>query len=299
MKNIFGSGGVLSETLNGYEPRAEQQAMAGAIEKALRNEKHLIAEAGTGVGKSLAYLIPVVKWATEENDPDAPGRRRAVVSTYTKALQRQLIEKELPFVKDHIFEDLRYALCLGSENYVCLRRVDQTKTHGLFEADELHETEALLKWLNVTETGIRAEIDIRGSLWQKVCREGDLCYGRDCKSFSRCFYQRAKANERRAHVLVTNHHLFFANVASGMQALPQFEIAVFDEAHELEDVAADYLGLELSNYKLKHLLDSILSAHGKGLLTRLKWLPQNEFSEMNSVINMVRMKGDAFFQELA
>ena len=314
LNNFFGISGILSKTLHAYEQRPEQQAMAEAIDKALRNKNHLIVEAGTGVGKSLAYLVPVIEWALAEgscrdensssryfgtNSLSGSNSKRVVVSTYTKALQRQLIEKELPFLRDNIFKNLRFALCLGSENYVCMRRLEQTKTHGLFEIDEIRETDALLNWIRGTDTGIRAEVDIRGSLWQKVCREGDLCYGKDCKLFNRCFYQKAKANERRAHVLVTNHHLFFAHIASGWQVLPHFDITVFDEAHEIEDVAADYLGVEISNYKLKHLLDSILSTHGKGLLTRLKWLSQSDFSEANALLNMVRIKGDAFFQELA
>ncbi len=317
LKDFFSIGGILSETLKGYEPRPEQQAMAEAIYKALRNKNHLIVEAGTGVGKSLAYLIPVIEWVLDNDrvrdtlhvtvkritDTDTElghviRTRRVAVSTYTKALQRQLIEKELPYLKDNIFKNLRFALCLGSENYLCLRRLDQTRTHGLFDMDEIHETDVLLKWARITDTGIRAEIDIRGSLWQKVCREGDLCYGKDCKFFNRCFYQKAKADERHAHVLVTNHHLFFAHVASGWQVLPHFDVAVFDEAHELEDVAADYLGVEISNYKLKHLLDSILSTHGRGLITRLKWLSQNDFSEASALLNTVRMKGGTFFQEL-
>jgi len=290
---------ILSKTLQGYEPRPEQQAMAEAIDKALKNKNHLIVEAGTGVGKSLAYLIPIIEWVLDENSSSGLSSKRVVVSTYTKALQRQLIEKELPFLKNNVFENLQFALCLGSENYVCLRRIEQTKTHGLFDMDEIHETEALLRWINVTNRGIRAEVDIRASLWQKVCREGDLCYGKDCKFFNKCFYQKAKANERRAHVLITNHHLFFAHIASGWQVLPHFDVVVFDEAHELEDVAADYLSIEISNYKLKHLLDSVLSTHGKGLITRLKWLSQSDFSEVNTLLNMVRMRGDAFFQELA
>lgn len=199
LNNFFGISGILSKTLHAYEQRPEQQAMAEVIDKALRNKNHLIVEAGTGVGKSLAYLVPVIEWALDENSSSrnigtnslsGSSSKRVVVSTYTKALQRQLIEKELPFLRDNIFKNLRFALCLGSENYVCLRRLEQTRTHGLFEIDEIRETDALLNWIRGTDTGIRAEIDIRGSLWQKVCREGDLCYGKDCKLFNRCFYQK-------------------------------------------------------------------------------------------------------------
>jgi len=292
IEKFFIEKGLLSKLFKGFEPRNEQLQMSLAIKDALSNKDHLIVEAGTGVGKSLAYLIPLAQWVLSEDG------RRAVVSTYTKALQRQLIEKELPFLKNHIFKDLRFALCLGSGNYVCLRRLDQAKTHGLFEIDETKEINRLLRWVKRTSEGIRAEIDVPSQLWQKVCRESDLCYGKDCKRFDDCFYQKAKFIERKSHILVTNHHLFFAHVASGWNVIPSFSSVVFDEAHELEDVATDYLGVEISNFKLKHLLDSILSPTGKGLLLRMKWLEQTIFSEISAVVNVVRMRGDAFFHEL-
>lgn len=293
MDRFFGDQGFLSEALTGYELREEQLEMSQAIADALKTGKHLIVEAGTGVGKSLAYLIPVIHHVLSEEG------RRAVVSTYTKALQRQLIEKELPFLKEHIFGDLRFALCLGSENYLCLRRLEQAKTHGLFDSDETEAINSLLAWIRKTESGIRAEIDVPLRLWQQVCREGDLCYGKECKKFEGCFYQKAKVIERRAHILVANHHLFFANVASGWKVIPPFDCVVFDEAHELEDVAADYLGTEVSNFKLKYLFDSILSSQGKGLLLRLKWLSPSSFSEVSVLVNSVRMKGETFFDRVS
>ncbi len=318
MDNFFSEKGVLSKLLPGYEPRIEQQKMSKAIANALNSGEHLIVEAGTGVGKSLAYLIPLIKWVLDDDgvrdashvtvkqivDTDMEygygiRTRRSVVSTYTKTLQRQLIEKELPFLRDHIFKDLRFALCLGSENYICRRRLEQAKAHGLFDMDEIDAINSLLGWVNRTSTGVRSEIDVKQQTWQKVCRESDLCYGKDCKKFDKCFYQKAKRIERKAHILITNHHLFFANVSSGWSVLPAFDAVVFDEAHELEDVAADYLGIEISNFKLKHLLDSILSLHGKGLLSRLTWLSQNRLSKINAILNAIRIQGDAFFNELS
>jgi len=295
---LFSKNGPISKALKGYESRPEQLEMAEAIARALRNKEHLIVEAGTGVGKSLAYLVPLIEWLLH-SDGSGGTSRRAVVSTYTKTLQRQLVEKDLPLLRDNIFEDLRFALCLGGENYLCLRRLELVKTHGLFDTDEKAEIDHLLRWAGKTSTGIRTDIDISSSLWQKVCRESDLCYGRECKRYDACLYQKAKAVERRSHILVTNHHLFFANVASGWNALPAFDCAVFDEAHELEDVAADYLGLEVSNFRLRHLLDSIISPQGRGLLLRLKWLSQGGLSEISGVSSIVRMRGEAFFNGLS
>src|SRR3990172_537521 len=128
LNNFFGISGILSKTIHAYEQRPEQQAMAEAIDKALRSKAHLIVEAGTGVGKSLAYLVPLVLWAREENS-------RVVVATYTKALQQQIIRKDIPFLKS-VLGDFRVALCVGGENYLCLRRFDQLRTGDLYEQGE-------------------------------------------------------------------------------------------------------------------------------------------------------------------
>ncbi|HXX57894.1 MAG TPA: helicase C-terminal domain-containing protein [Thermodesulfovibrionales bacterium] len=273
--------------------------MAGAVSHALEAAEHLIVEAGTGVGKSLAYLIPLIERVLDGDGTDGSGRRRAVVSTYTKTLQRQLVDTELPFLRDHIFRGLRFALCLGSENYICLRRLDQAKTHGLFEMDERKTIQALLKWVKKTDTGTRSEIDLPHSVWKRVCRESDICYGKECKKFAVCFYQEAKSVERKAHILVTNHHLFFANVASGWNVIPPFDTVVFDEAHELEDVASNYLGVEVSLSGLRHFLDSLLGQQGKGLLSRLRWIPSGTHREMKDRIDLIRMRGEVFFHELS
>ncbi len=280
------------KALDGYEPRAEQIEMASAVNIALRDEADLIVEAGTGVGKSLAYLLPLVQWALNNEFE----HRKAVVSTYTKALQRQLFEKELPLIKNNLFNELRFSLCLGSENYLCLRRLYKSKTLGLFDEPDI-QINRLLKWAKMTSTGIRADTDIPSYTWQKVCRESDVCYGKDCKEYEVCFYQKAKSKERMSHILVTNHHLFFANVVSGWNVIPNFSVCVFDEAHELEDVAADYLGVDVSNFKLKYLLDSIISPTGKGLIFYLKWLDQKNISEISEIINLIRLRGERFFNE--
>lgn len=290
---------ILGSHLEGFELRPEQEEMATAVSVALNTGKHLIVEAGTGVGKSLAYLIPVTEWVLDKKNSDESGQRRAVVSTYTKALQRQLVEKDLPFLRDNVFNDLRFVLCIGSENYLCQRRLGQAKFHGLFDMEEAGAVDALLLWAKKTTTGIRSEIDVPHKLWQKVCRESDLCYGRACRHFADCSYQKAKMFERKAHILVTNHHLFFANVVSGWNALPPFGPVVFDEAHELEDVAADYLGVEVSNYKLRNLLDTILSPSGKGIVYRIDKQTPNLSLEIRTTVNTVRTRGELFFNELA
>lgn len=280
---------VLSASLKGYEHRPGQGSMAEAVREALVGGERLIVEAGTGTGKSLAYLIPLAGAALE-------NETRAVVSTYTKALQRQLVEKELPFVRDNLPGPLSFALCLGSENYLCLRRLEQARTHGLFN-DESEELGRLLEWAAFTESGIREKTP--WELWRRVARESDLCTGKDCAHHGRCFYQRARETERRSSILVVNHHLYFANLASGGRVLPNFSMAVFDEAHELEDVASGYLSTEASSLKVKYILSSILGPQGKGLLSRLRWLEPARFSEIASMVNSARIAADKFFGALS
>jgi len=294
MTKIFGSGGIIAQAMRtGYEDRPQQMQMAEAVENALRTKTHLIAEAGTGVGKSLAYLVPVVLWAREEN-------QRAVVSTYTKTLQQQLVQKDLPFLKK-ILGEFRFALCVGGENYLCLRRFDQIRMHDLYEQAEREPLNQLFAWSTTTRTGLRSELETEPppGLWTKACRQADLCFGKDCSFYKDCYYQKAKAVEQQAHILVANHHLFFADMATGGNVLPFYKAVVFDEAHQVEDVATDYLGVEVSNYSVRYLLDSLLSQRTrKGMLTRLT----NQGAEAQAAREMtdgLRLAGENFFLDLA
>jgi ATP-dependent DNA helicase DinG len=291
---------MLAPHFPGYESRSGQQEMADAVYETLGAGDRLIVEAGTGTGKSFAYLIPLIRFVLSRET-------RAVVSTYTKALQRQLVEKDLPFLKEAVFDPgagvntggrspLRFSLCLGSENYLCLRRLEQARNYGLFTEDG-EEVDALLRWAAETDTGIREGHG--GGLWQRVSRESDICFGKDCGRFQECFYQKAREAQRQSHILVVNHHLYFANLASGLRVLPAFGAAVFDEAHELEDVAASYLGLEVSNLGLRHVFNGILSPRGKGLLSRLKRLEPSDFAHMSAVLNAARAEAESFFTELS
>ena len=286
--------GPLASCFVNYEDRPQQIEMATAVMNALVEERHLIVEAGTGVGKSLAYLIPLIEHFSAGGDSE-----RAVVSTYTKALQRQLVENDLPFLKENLFPELRFTLCLGSENYLCLRRLGIARQHGLFEAGEEAGLTELVSWAGVTATGLYMEVALPMSLWSKVCRESDLCHGRDCRFHEGCFYQKAKALERKSSILVTNHHLFFANMASGWNVLPAFQAVVFDEGHEIERVASDYLGVEVSNTRLNHLLNSIHSPRRKGILLRTGMLDAGRLSEVAALTDRVRQQGERFFANIS
>ena len=295
ISNIFTKDGILAKSLKDYEYRPQQVIMAEAIADNINNNSHLIVEAGTGVGKSLAYLIPLILWAREEN-------KKVVISTFTKALQYQLVNKDIPFLKDALRLDFSFALCVGGENYLCLRRLNQAGSHGLFELDETEALKELFDWKDRTKTGLKSDMDFEPmpKLWQKVCREGDICFGKKCSYYEKCFYQRAKAIERKAHILITNHHLFFAHIASGWNVLPKFDSIVFDEAHQLEDIASGYLGIEVSNYRIKNLINTISNPFTrKGLLSRLEWLTPHTISEINLLTNKVRRAGDGFFGVLS
>ncbi len=284
---------LIAEKFHGFEERPHQLEMAEGVAEAIADSSHIVVEAGTGIGKSMAYLVPFIEWAG--------AGKRVVVSTYTKALQRQLFEKDIPFVIDALGADIQCALCVGGENYICQRRLNQCRNLGLFEQHEAKEFEELLLWQFTTKSGLRSDLHSEPSprLWQKVRREGDLCLGKRCRYYEHCFYQEARRFEKKAQILVTNHHLFFAHIASGGHILPSFDAVVFDEAHELESVASTYLGLEVSNYRLKYLLDAIISPAQKGLLARLGSVREEDILLIDSMVQQARKTGEVFFEEVS
>lgn len=290
---IFSENGMIAQCMrDGYEHRRQQIEMAEAVEQALETGGRLIVEAGTGVGKSLAYLVPLIIRARETN-------QRAVVATYTKALQQQLVDKDLPFLK-RVLGDFRYALCVGGENYLCLRRFDQLRMGDLYEQNEIEPLNRLFAWSTATRTGLRndLEAEVPAALWAKACRMSDLCFGKDCAFFRDCYYQRGKAIEQQAQILVANHHLFFADMATGHNVLPAYNAVVFDEAHQVEEVATDYLGQQITNYSVRFLLDGLLSQRTrKGLLTRLT-VQDHEAQIIRGMVDGLRVVSDNFFLNL-
>jgi ATP-dependent DNA helicase DinG len=290
---LFGETGAIARAmLQAYEYRPQQSDMAEAVQSALEDKTHLIVEAGTGVGKSLAYLVPLVMRAREEN-------QRAVVATYTKALQQQLVDKDLPFLRS-VLGDFRYALCVGGENYLCLRRFDHLRIGNLYEQNEIEPLNRLFAWSTMTRTGLRSELDIEPppGLWGKACRQADLCFGKDCSYYKDCFYMKAKSTEQQAHILVANHHLFFADMATGGNVLPFYKTVVFDEAHQVENVATDYLGVDVTNFSVRYLLDTLLSQRTRrGLLTRLT-VQDAEVQIAHGMVDGLRVIADNFFLNL-
>ena len=286
---FLGANGVLSEKLEGFEHRPQQVKMAQAVETAFSEAKHLIVEAGTGTGKSLAYLIPAILWAVENN-------KKVVISTYTKTLQQQILNHDIPFLREKLGISFRYALCMGNENYLSLRRLERSAQTGLFnKSDEEEQRNEIFSWAAKTETGYRSDLPfvVMPQVWAEVGRQKDLCLGKNCKTHASCFYFKARKKWFGAHLLIVNHHLFFANVANSGAVLPAYDAVVFDEAQNLEDAATQFLGLEISNSNLFYFLDRLHNPRTKkGLLTRLD---HAIVPHVRKLAMTVRQAIDAFF----
>jgi ATP-dependent DNA helicase DinG len=270
--SILGADGLVAKGLPGYEDRPEQLAMARAVEAAFAKPRHLIVEAGTGVGKSFAYLVPAIRQATEE-------KRRVVISTYTISLQEQLIEKDLPLLKKAMGVDFTAVLVKGRSNYLCVRRLGRALRQAatIFEADaERRELDRIGDWAMNTRDGSLSDLSPAPDwrVWDRVCSEHGHCAGRRCDYQEKCFYQRARRRVFRAQILVTNHALFFSDLAiraAGAQGiLPEYEFAVFDEAHNIESVACDQLGIVVTSSQVDFLLSAVWRPkRTRGLLATL------------------------------
>lgn len=223
----------LGEFLDSYRPRAAQKSMAAAVERALYDQEILIAEAGTGTGKTLAYLIPLLEFARQTDT-------RVLVSTETRSLQSQLLEKDIPLVERIRNEAAEAQLCLGASNFICKRKMSQALDKGelLLAGSQL---DALVEWEQKTPTGIRAEFEgaVQEAVWKAITREADNCLGRKCHNFSESFYFVARERWKNAKLLVANHALLASHMALDGKLLPDFSAAVIDEAHRFPGAVLD------------------------------------------------------------
>ncbi len=236
MKKIFTK--EIAELIDGYEERREQVDMADSVLEALESGESLIIEAGTGVGKTLAYLAPMAKYAVE-------NKKRVIVATYSKALQNQIMEKDLPLLAK-IFDGLRYETLYGSGNYLCSNRAKDFSKKGNLFADA-EEYSRIIDYLRDAE-GIRenSEIEIPHGLWSSIRREKELCGEEFCTHFKKCFYWKKRRAIFKSHIIVVNHHLFFSDIMVNKKLLPDCDAAVFDEAHKLEEVMREMFGRKFS-----------------------------------------------------
>jgi ATP-dependent DNA helicase DinG len=277
LRDLLGPGGALSRTLPGYEPRPPQLQMAERVEDALAHGRALVVEAGTGTGKTLAYLLPAAR-----------SGLKTVVSTATKTLQEQLLEKDVPLLRG-LGVQARFAFLKGRQNYLCLLRYEQFHRAPTFavreEASFFSRIEA---WAETTETGDRAELlDLPENLasWRDLSASADQCTGQKCPHYDRCFVFRMRRIAADADVIVVNHHLFFADLSlrsssagdAGAAVLPRYDAVVFDEAHAVEDVATEHFGSSLSSFRVSELARDALKAaqtrerlvHAAGLANQL------------------------------
>jgi Rad3-related DNA helicase len=239
---VLGTSGAVSRNLDNYEDRPQQRRMAKAVASAFSSGRHLMAEGGTGVGKSLAYLVPAVLWATRNGRP-------VVVSTHTKNLQSQLFEKDLPLLRRAIGTDFRVAVIKGRRNYLCVRKLLQVLRAADYELDigERRAMASVVSWAVRTPSGdlsenVALQFDGSPALTEKITSLGYECPGRRCSHFGQCFLQAMRAAAMEAHVVIANHALVFAELGARSVVLPEHGEIVFDEAHHVEDVATEHLG---------------------------------------------------------
>ena len=262
MSEVFGADGVIALNLPDYEARRPQLEMAEVVCAVLDEERRsgsdqgavLAVEAGTGIGKTLAYLVPAVL-----------SGRKVVVSTGTLNLQDQILNREIPFIRDYIQPDLKAMCVKGRQNYLCLYKWKQfaaEKQTAMFAGDE--EVEALIEWLQETGTGDRAELEWLADdspLWHRICSNTNNCLGMHCPEGGACFINKLRRQAARSDLLIVNHHLFFSDLAlrrfGNAEVLPRYESVIFDEAHNIEDIATRYFGTTFSHYQVLDLVKDI------------------------------------------
>jgi ATP-dependent DNA helicase DinG len=235
---------------SGYEHRAGQLEMAETVHAAFQERHHAIVEAGTGTGKTLAYLLPAIC-----------SGRRVVISTATKSLQEQLYQKDVPFLQKHFAPELQVAVMKGRSNFVCRAKLHQMADQPLLKGmEEMDAFRQIKEWAALTETGDRAELSFLpddSELWGKLDARRDTCTGQKCPEFGECFVTAMHQRAKEADLIIVNHHLFFADLALKQDdfgsILPEYSAVVFDEAHEMEDVASDYFGRQISNFRFEEL----------------------------------------------
>ena len=291
---FFAPGGLLSRTHPAYEFRRGQLQMAQAVEQAIEQRRHLIVEAGTGTGKTLAYLMPVIR-----------SGKRVIISTGTKNLQEQLFHKDIPFLERVLFPEgnRKLSVCYmkGRNNYLCRKKLyDLTGQPVLSGLEEIEHYRAIAAWEQTTASGDRAELTAlpeASALWHKLDARADTCLGQKCSSWDKCFVTEMRRRGMESDIIIVNHHLFFADLGIKQQAdhapdagiLPEAGVVIFDEAHELEDVAGSYFGISVSAARLEELCRDVEAS-----LQRNK----NYTASLSGAIKSLRDRSGFFFSLL-
>ncbi|MGI9470368.1 MAG: ATP-dependent DNA helicase [Rubripirellula sp.] len=280
--SILGPGGSIARRLDHYEPRQQQLTMARKVAEALQQEQHLIAEAGTGTGKSFAYLVPAILHATEsqvlprnENDDQRPRKARVLISTHTISLQEQLIAKDIPLLNSVIPREFSAVLVKGRSNYLSMRRMDRaiSKATSLLATDQQHgQLRAIKKWSAETNDGSRSTLPIRPDsiVWDEVASDTSNCLRKVCPHHKDCFYFRARRRAMNSQLMIVNHAMLFSDIAlrrQGVALLPDYDAVILDECHTIESVAGDHLGIRITSGQFDYLFDRLYNDRTqKGLL---------------------------------
>ena len=296
IQEVLATGGAISRSFRGYEERPQQVQMAGAVREALRGGKHLVVEAGTGVGKSFAYLIPAIDLVTE-------GAGKVLVSTFTITLQEQLINKDIPSLSESLGVGFTAVLAKGRGNYVCRRRLEfaMGRHGGLFGKDD-SQLAAIAEWASQTTDGSLSDMPFvpSSAVWDAVSSEHGNCRGRRCPHFQKCFYQRARRRLESADIIVANHALLFSDLVlkdEGASLLPNYEYVILDEAHNIERVAEEHFGINISNRRIDYLLDRLHSERtGRGLLGYIG--SRDAADKAIAAIKRIRRGAGSFFRKV-
>lgn len=274
--SILGKDGKVARRLDHYEERPEQLEMAEAVVRAMEEKQHLLVEAGTGVGKSFAYLVPAILETCRLNETrTGKDRKRLIVSTNTISLQEQLINRDIPFLNAVLPVEFSAVLVKGRSNYISLRRLKGTVERAgstFSNEEELSQLDQIAQWSRKTSDGSRSDLEFRPhpKIWDEIQSEHGNCLGKRCATYNECFYYRARRRVWNADVLVVNHALFFSDLAirrEGSSILPDYDTVILDEAHTIEAVAGDHLGLSITNSQFDYLFNKLYNDRTqKGLL---------------------------------
>jgi ATP-dependent DNA helicase DinG len=285
--SILGPAGKIARRLPAYEHRTEQLEMARAVASAIERPGHLVVEAGTGVGKSFAYLVPAILAAVHD-------KKKVVVSTHTIALQEQLLNKDIPFLQSVMGEEFTAVLVKGRSNYISLRRLNVAiqRQDAIFQrVEESDQLATVRMWSTRTSDGSRSDLSFRPfpSVWEAVQSEDGNCLGRECPNHKDCFFYRARRRVQHANILIVNHALFATDLAlrnaGDFGILPKYDVAILDEAHTFEAVAGQHLGLQISSLGVDLRLARLYNErNGKGLLG---------FKKLDAAINQLKRARDA------
>ena len=298
---MLSADGPIARKMKQFRVRPEQLEMVRAVEKAFQTPHHLIVEAGTGTGKSFAYLIPAIAQVLR-------ARKRVIISTHTISLQEQLLNKDIPLLRQVFGDEFSAVLCKGRSHYVCLRRLQmalERKAQLLPWPNASSDLAMIAQWAQTTTDGSRASLPHQPTwdVWESVCAETGNCMGKKCAFYDPCHYQKSRRRMQNAQLLICNHALFFSDLAlrrQGYGILPPYELVILDEAHTIEQVAADHLGFQLTPGSVQRLM-SRLSARDKrhGLVPAIRELSDQQRTDLQDRIDAVQVASDEFFADVA